>query len=489
MGFFDKLFRRSAEKPLSPEELRKRLFDAAAAEETTTFAELCAAHEPTVLARFAEWAKVPEPYRTPEGLQWYGPGLIAVAQHFAERRGHPELLAGMMGSPEDNPLERWRRALVEVQPMMAELRFEEAAASLREVLDDSEGMQGPGVDQYLPVLQGRLGECLMQAGDIAGARAATEAALAGCERSGDDDGVVAYLGNLGEIHRYRGDGPAAAAAFERLGAIHARHGRTVQAELLLRQAALLRSGEPLCRVIAEVEGESFELSELSTPKGRVRFVFRRNRLTLRRATDAVEHGVAAAEREDFAEALTHFERAAQADAFDPWPRYHAGLTLLHLRRYAEAAASYRATEQLAPGWYHCRFDTWLADRLAAGALSHEAFLALHQLVDGALEPAAALALADEALAKGELAILHLLRGDALGRLTREAEAEAAYRSGLATADEPDVKTRLLVALANRTADALEKTRLLHEAVELGGNLVAAAMAKVLLASSAASGRS
>ena len=63
------------------------------------------------------------------------------------------------------------------------------------------------------------------------------------------------------------------------------------------------------------------------------------------------------------------------------------------------------------------------------------------------------------------------------------EAEAAYRRGLAIAEEPDVQTRLLVALAGSTADSTERVRLLHEAMDLGGNLVAAAMASVLLRAS------
>jgi hypothetical protein len=53
----------------------------------------------------------------------------------------------------------------------------------------------------------------------------------------------------------------------------------------------------------------------------------------------------------------------------------------------------------------------------------------------------------------------------------------------AITDEPDVRTCLLVGLAAVTADSAERTRHLHEAIELSGNLVAAAMATIMLASS------
>src|SRR4051812_3707614 len=125
MGIFDRLFG-SREKPLTPEQIRDRLFDAAAAGDDRALASLCAAHEEMVLESFGAWKRVPEAFRTPDRLAWYGPGLIAVARHFAEVRGRPELLQSMMGPPEDNPLVQWQRALADVQPLMAEHRYDEA---------------------------------------------------------------------------------------------------------------------------------------------------------------------------------------------------------------------------------------------------------------------------------------------------------------------------------------------------------------------------
>ena len=78
-------------------------------------------------------------------------------------------------------------------------------------------------------------------------------------------------------------------------------------------------------------------------------------------------------------------------------------------------------------------------------------------------------------------LLHLARGKILRATQRAKEAEAAYRFGLDVADEPDVRTRLLVDLAAVVDAADERRELLQEAVDLNGNLVAAATAALVLA--------
>ena len=156
------------------------------------------------------------------------------------------------------------------------------------------------------------------------------------------------------------------------------------------------------------------------------------------------------------------------------------MTLLHLRRYREAVDRFGVTEDLAPGWYHVRADRWLSERLATSAIDHAMFERIRGLVDGAWAPELALAEAQRALALKEMGVLHLVAGNALQRLGRAAEAETEYRNGLAIAEEPDVKTRLLTALGGHIAERGEKERLLLQALELRGNLVAAAMATVML---------
>jgi predicted Zn-dependent protease len=80
----------------------------------------------------------------------------------------------------------------------------------------------------------------------------------------------------------------------------------------------------------------------------------------------------------------------------------------------------------------------------------------------------------------DLAPLHLLYGQNLGRLGRTKEARTAFSRGLACAAEPDVRTRLLIEQAALADDTRERTRLLREVVALKGNLVAAAQAALIL---------
>ncbi len=480
MGWFDALFGRK-KAPRSPEDLRCLLFDAVASGKALELAELAEAHEAIVLEHFADWKIVPaHARRDPAATQAYAQGLIGLAQHFAEVRGRPELFAALVGAPADNPLARWQQALSAAKEQMEAVEYANAATTLRAALDDAKGLSGSGVDSLLPVTLGQLGACLFHAGDADGAVAPVERALALCEGQKDDEGVRAYLGNLHEIHRYRGDAEAAALCLERLAGHRERLGDRPGAERDRRQAAIVRAGEPLCRVAGEIDGERMEIADLPSSPGRVRFVFVRNRITLEPAAAAAEAAMERGKAGDLEGALEGFRRAAELDRFDPAPSYHAGMTLLHLRRYAGAAGSFARTEELAPGWYHCRADRWLAGELAAGSMDHATFEIVIQLVDGALPPERAVAAARSALARKELGVLRLAEGDALVRLERAGEAEQAYRRGLSIAEEPDVRTRLLVALGGQIADPLEKARLLQEAIDLQGNLVAAAMARVVL---------
>jgi hypothetical protein len=123
----------------------------------------------------------------------------------------------------------------------------------------------------------------------------------------------------------------------------------------------------------------------------------------------------------------------------------------------------------------------VAQELALGQLDHEIFTALMALEDGADPPAEKVELAEAVLSRApELAVLHLMYGKNLARLSRMTEASTAYRKGLACGDEPDTKTRLLLELALVTDTPAEKIRLLEEARQLNGNLVAAATAAVIL---------
>jgi tetratricopeptide (TPR) repeat protein len=335
------------------------------------------------------------------------------------------------------------------------------------------------VEQYLPLILGRVAEGQFHAGDVEAARAPILRALACCEAGNDPAGIYAYLGNLYELQRYRGEAGPAADTLERMAGLRERNGDAAKARAHQRQAAIVRAGEPLCRVVVEVEGQRFELSDLPAfGAARFTFIFQRNRITLRSSLIALARGERAGAAGEYAPAVEDFERASSLDRFDPAPHYQRGLTLLHLRRYDEAAAAYATAEELAPGYFHVRSDSWLAERLAAGELSHEAFLLLRHLFDGSAPAEEKAETALSGLREVPIALLYLAAGDALSELDRQSDAVTLYRSGLAIAEEPDVHTRLLVALAVAVTDHSERNELFRGARELRGNLVAAATAEL-----------
>ncbi|HEY0193510.1 MAG TPA: tetratricopeptide repeat protein, partial [Kofleriaceae bacterium] len=439
-----------------------------------------------VRTSFADWRKVPEALRVPDRIAWYSRGLMTVAGYFAERRGDPSLRDLLIGNIDDNPVVRWERTLRSVEPLIAALDYERAAELLRAALADGEQLQaGTAIARYLPVTCGRLGECLFQLGDADGAAAQTERAYQLARDAGDRDGERIYLGNLAEIERYRGHPAAAAARFTELAALleatRLGHG-ALEVAHYRRRAAVVGAGEPRCRVVADVDGLRFEIAELidRPPTGKVQFVFERDRVQLRRSIAAVQAGIDAGTRGDPEAALRHFQTAMTADPHDPWPHYHAGMALLELGRYPEAAQAYAAAEARAPGWYHCRADRWLAEQLATGAIDRDTFTALRQLDDPGLSPDQAAQLAAAGNARHPLPAFDLALGNALRKLGRDGDAAAAYRRGVAAATEPDVRTRLLVALAG-SGMSPDRARLLDEAIALDGNLVAAAMARLIRA--------
>ena len=225
-----------------------------------------------------------------------------------------------------------------------------------------------------------------------------------------------------------------------------------------------------------------ELDEVQPAENlHVQFVFERNRIALRPAAELTKRGEALGGSGQHEEALAVLHEAANADPFDPHSRYLEGFTLLHLQRYADAAEVYRRVEELAPGWFNCRADLWLAEQLALGSVPHELFLGLLVLEDGRQSPEEKVSLAQKMLARfPDLPNLHFHHGKNLGRIGRTAEAGAAFQRGLECNPEPDVRTRLLVELGVITDDRSKRTKLLTEAVDLKGSLVAAASAALAL---------
>ena len=463
-------------------DLRDRLFAAIHEGHIERVEELCRAHRQAILDAFPGWQLVPEDVRTDHAqLQRYANGLITIARVFAEKLGDTQLLE-RLGARDNNPLAKWDEQLQAAAADMEAMRYGEAGRRLQQILDTTGTLRGTGADQLRPITLALIGECMFQQGNADAALPFYEQALAGVRAIHDPNGIAAYLDSLYELNRYLGRGSEASRYAAELATLYAMAGRDDDAKRMQQRALLARAGEPKNRVIAALDdGSWLELDDVAMTTERIRFSFQRDRVALRRANALVEEGEQLGAVGKLEDALAKFREAAQVDPYFPHARYQEGFTLVLLRRYDEAVAAYTATEELAPGWFHCRADLWLAKQLASGALDHTTFEALRELEDGSGSPEEKLALAETTLAKApHVAGLHLEKGRQLARLGRDDDARAAYRDGLARDPDPDIRTRLLVQLALVVEDASERTKLFEEAVRSDGNLVAAATARLAL---------
>lgn len=483
MSFFD--FLKGKSRPLEPTALREQLFTAAAARDGNALLALCRQHADPIAQHFPSWQKVPDDVRSnPARMQAYANGLIGVARCFAEQLGRPELIQLLQGGAGGNPIQGWQQAMARARRLSEALDFDQAIALLAPQIDAVRKLQGGDARRMLAISLGTLAECHFQRGAAAEGLAPAREALTLCQEDGDREGVLAYTGTLYELHRSQGNGAGAATcAWQHADALR-QQGDQVQARRFERLATLAQKGEPLNRIIVVISSAEYELDEappLTT--GPVQFRYTRNRKSLAPVDALVQQGTALGTRDQFDQAAELFRRAASLDPHDPEPRYKLGLTLLYLRRYAEAIEQYRSVESLAPGWFQARTDLWLAQRLAEGAIPYDAFRALISL-EGGDHLAEKEQVARRWLSTlQELAPFHHALGRILGARGRRDEARAAYDRGLQYAREPDLTTRLLLdRAALEDADSRLRTELLGRAVELNGNLQAAAMASVMLRS-------
>ncbi len=253
---------------------------------------------------------------------------------------------------ESNPVKAIQKGLEECQSHLQHMRFEEAYALAERIISDLKAATEGTLHTYLPYAYGFAGESLFQLGQPEEASGPMKKALQLCVKSGDQEGVIAYLGNLLEINRYVGNGAEAAQHAQMLAAALERAGDREKAARYRRKTAVFKGSEPLNRVVAVYEDREYELEDLPSPiTGNVQFFYERNRITLRRSAFLTERGEELGSAGRYDEALDCFLEAARLDAYDPRPHYHAGDTYLYLGQYAKALEQFEGTEWLAPGWY------------------------------------------------------------------------------------------------------------------------------------------
>jgi tetratricopeptide (TPR) repeat protein len=468
-------FRGRKPKELTPVLLRGLLIRAAASGSRAELRSACRKYKSLVAEHLDVFARVPEELAQDEGaIDRDVHCLMIVAQCLASDCGAPELLDRLVRPSSDNPLWRWQRWVAELPSRMRRLEYEALISDAKTFIEEAKALRGPGARQHEAILLGHLGQLLFHSGRVREALAPFRSALKICAEDGDVPGQLAYMGSLLEAHCYLADGQAPAIAEQLIEATRGSGQSTTQLE---KRLVRLRTGEPLCRVVCVREGRELELDEIGeVGEGHFSFQFRRNRISLQKAVALTEQGNILASNRQYAEAMEKYREASDVDPFDPNPVYQSGVCLLELGAYAQARQTFEEVERLAPGWFRCRTDRWLAEGLENGAISAEEFDVLRLLDDGGLPPAKAEAAARQAVERfPRFAPFYLF----LGNSSRD--ASDAYRRGLELVEEPDLESRLLFALATRlTVDDPERRNLLERTISLKGSLVAAGMARLLL---------
>ena len=183
-------------KPLTDEQLRDALFDAAAAKDEHTLTKLWSAESDRIRRLFLTWSTLPPHIREdPARRKWWADGVVGAAT-VALQAGDQTLLTALQGDPDANVIVRWARVLGQARASVGRHASVEALQELETILAETRGMTGPAVDDLLPKTFGVLGETHFWSGDLCRARACTLLALERCRIGGDQEGIDVYARNL-----------------------------------------------------------------------------------------------------------------------------------------------------------------------------------------------------------------------------------------------------------------------------------------------------
>jgi tetratricopeptide (TPR) repeat protein len=474
-------FKSEPKRPLAGQELQDYLVETAASGSPRKLLAACQLYKHDVASSLEAMGKLPEPIRSdPEATDRYVQSMIAVAQCLANDCQSPELWNKLTGTPDSNPLLKWNQ-WVEALPQRTErLEYESLIAEAEDFVSRFQSLRGEGVRRHQAVVLGFLGKLLFESGRVRDSIAPFDEALTTCVEINDVERHHAYLTALMEVHRYLGDTAQAVRFAEQLLEITPRDGKSDKR--LRTRIDILRRGEPLCRVICTHDGEELELEEIShVADGKYQFRFQRNRPALAAATTLVSEGNALGSSGRLADALEKFQQVQEIDEHDPDPVYQMGVCLLDLGAYAKAREAFEQVEWLAPGWFRCRSDRWLADGLDTGAITDTDYHLLRVLDDSQLPGERAMQLARKAIDDSPaFAPFYLALGDLEHKRGNETKAIELYRRGLELVEEPDLESRLLCALAaSLPPDSSERAELLTRLLTLEGSLVAHASARLM----------
>lgn len=483
----DKLRDGSPAKIQEPAKLLALIITAVSSEDVVNFERLCRKNVDMIESNYLVWKNVPEALRGNEHeVQRYVTAVIAIAEFFQRFLGKDGLMSALAGPAETNPIKIWESYLAAARKDLSNMDFVSAENNLRAGISLGEGMQGPALKPLLSVSYGLLGQTFFHQGRAVEAFDLVLKAQTMCQEENDVQGVLAYTTALYQITRYSGHIEEAAACCDAMAAVFSSGGQVNEAAAWTKKAAEVRKGEPLNRVQIVINGVTKELDELEDIEltdVQMQFQFKRNRITPTAAEQSCKNGIILGMNGRFEDALKAFELASRMDPYDPDPHYKKAFTLLQLRRYDEAVDEFKTTEKLAPGWYQCRSDLWLAEQLQSKRYPHSVFDALCYLADGKDEAQKKLEKTRAWIEKHpDFAPYHFFLGKQLQEQNDPAAAKDAFLKALALAEDDDLKTRILVSLAIIAEPGEERLGYLGQAASINGNLISAAMAKVMLSS-------
>lgn len=464
----------------------------AAADSPAALEALCREHREAIEDRYPGWKSVPESLREDaSAIEDYVGGLLAIARTFERVFDDTSLLQFLLGvselqapaSSEPSPAAWWDRALEEARTHLQEARYEEARRVLTELVPSLRDLDVPGSTDLLSVALGMLGSASFNAGHVDEAARVLDEAIELSRSEGADDITTAHQTSLHEVERYRGHAERAAELAEAVAKALSDVDADEAANWRVR-AQTVREAEPPLRVMLLLGNRTAELDELRPEDidetAPLRFVYERNRTSIGASSAKSEAAKALAESGRMERALELFEEAAKLDPHDPTPHYHMGLIHLEQGRYADAVASYDRVEAVAPGWYLSREDRWLAQQLESGELEPNVLHTIRAVEDSDRAPRAKLTLAMAGLERTpELARLWLEAGRLHLRLGEAEQARDCFEKARTFAPEPACETRALADLAGVTSEPARRAELALRAIELGGDLVAAASARVV----------
>ncbi len=362
--------------------LRDMLIAAVSARDNKLVHTLVNANREAIATYFPDWQKVPEPIRNNGGaMQRYATTLINLAEIFRDHFGDvrlAQMLAGPDAGGGTNTIQaQWEQGLAQADALVKEDNFDAARDLLTQIVNALRDVPGDGPVPFHAVTHGRLAHVLFSKGEVEPAAEHMRQALQLSEARAEEQGIAAGLRGMYEICRYQGKFAEAADYGDRLSAELAKLGKTDDAQFWTRQSARVRAGEPLCRVVFFVNDQQWEVEDVPRiNEGRLRYGFVRNRPPLTLCEILVQRGMAAGSQAKFDEAMGHFAQAAKVDPHDPSAHYQSAVTLMHLQRPADAVVEYDITERLAPGWFNCRSERWMAAEIAAGRVEPPTFFIL-----------------------------------------------------------------------------------------------------------------